>query len=90
MRPEGESVDDRGGEARVGERLAPFAERCVRGDRDRRPLIPLGEDLEEQLGTPAIQMQVAQLVEAEKVDPSVAADHLGELAFVFRLDELVD
>jgi hypothetical protein len=67
--PEGEPVDDRAGQARVGERLAPFAERGVAGDRDRGPLVALGQDLEEQLGTPPVEVQVSELVETQQVEP---------------------
>ena len=72
--PEGEPIDDCTSQARVGERLAPFGEGRVGGDRDRGSLIALGEDLEEQLGAPPVEVQVAQLIEAEQVDAAVAGD----------------
>ena len=53
-------------------------------------LLPLGEDLEEQFGAAAVELQVAQLVEAEKIDAAVAGDRLGQLLVVGGLDELVD
>ena len=62
---EGEPVDDGGGEPGVGEGLAPLRERGVGGDRHRRPLLALGEYLEEQLGAAPVELQVAELVEAE-------------------------
>ena len=52
MGAEREPVDDRGGEAGVGEGLAPYRERCVGGDRYGCPLLTLGEDLEEQFVSP--------------------------------------
>ena len=44
---EGEPVDDRGAESRVGEGLGPARERLVGGDRDAVFLLAFGEDLEE-------------------------------------------
>lgn len=61
--PGGEPVDDGPGEARIAERPAPFAERCVAGDGDRHPLVTLGQDLEEELGAALIEMEIAELVE---------------------------
>ena len=62
----------------------------VGGDRDRGPLVALGQDLEEELGTPPVEVEVAELVETEQVQAPVAADHLGQLPLVLGLDELVD
>src|SRR5664280_2351268 len=56
--------DERRGQPRVGERLAPLAERGVRRDCDRGPLVALGEHLEQELRTPPVEVQVPQLVEA--------------------------
>ena len=86
----GEPVDDRGAEPRVGEGLGPLAERGVGRDRDGGLLLSLGEDLEQQLGAAPVQLDVAELIEAEQVDPPVAGDHLGEHAVVGGLGELVD
>ena len=86
----GEAVDDRGAEPRVGERLGPLAERGVGRDRDGGLLLSLGEDLEQQLGAAPVQLDVAELVQAEQVDPPVAGDHLGEHPVVGGLGELVD
>ena len=68
-------VDDRGGEAGVGEGLSPLGERCVGGDRHGCPLLTLGppadagiprsEHLEEQFGSARVEVDVAELVEAE-------------------------
>jgi hypothetical protein len=44
-----EASNDGRGEPRVGERLAPFAEGRVRGDRDRGPRVALGENVEKAL-----------------------------------------
>ena len=37
----------------------------------------LGEDLEQQLGAAPVQLDIAQLVQAQQVDPPVPADYLG-------------
>jgi hypothetical protein len=46
-------------------------------------------DLEQQFDTPAIQLHVAQLIDAEEIDSSVAGDRLGQQPFVGGLDEFV-
>src|SRR5680860_763864 len=61
---EGEPVRDGGGQARVGERRSPLAERRVGGDRDAGAFVAFGEDLEQQLGAARVQVQIAELVEA--------------------------
>ena len=61
----------RRGSAKV---LAPLRERRVGGDCHRGPLLALGEDLEEQFGSARVEVDVAELVEAEQVEPAVAGD----------------
>ncbi len=87
---EGAPVDDGGAEPRVGEGLGPAAVRFVGGDRDAVALLAFGEDLEEQLGAAPVELEVAELVEAEQVDSAVAGDDLGELPVVVGFCELVD
>jgi hypothetical protein len=67
-----------------------FAERQVRGQGDRRLLLAFGQDLEEQLGPSGIELDVAELVQAEQVEASVAGDDAAEPALVGRLGQLVD
>jgi len=67
--PEGEPVDDRGGEPRVAEGLAPLSEGSVAGHGDGCSLVPLGQDLEKELGTAPVEVQVSELIETEKVQP---------------------
>src|ERR1700738_5449822 len=90
MGPEGEPVDDRRGEARVGEGLAPLTEGVVAGHRDRGAFLALGEYLEQQLGAAGIDADISELVDAEQVESSVAADGPGEHPFVGGLGEFVD
>jgi len=70
----GDAVDDGGGEAWVGEGFGPFAERCVRGDRDRGSFFSFGEDLEEQFGGVLVEADVAELVDREEVVAAVAGN----------------
>jgi hypothetical protein len=51
---EGQPVHDRGAQARVRERLGPAGERLVRRDREGVRFLPLGQDLEEESGPPAL------------------------------------
>jgi hypothetical protein len=67
-----------GAEPRVGEGFGPAAEAFVGGDRDRRLLLSLGQDLEEQFGAAAVEFHVAEFVDAEKVDAAVPGDGLGQ------------
>src|SRR5690348_4642981 len=68
---EGEAVDDGGAEAGVGEGLGPAAEALVGRDRDAGLFLPLGQDLEEELGAAAVEFHVAELVDAEQVHAPV-------------------
>ena len=60
---EGESVDDRGGQSRVGEGGAPFGERSVGGARNGCAFLPGGDDLEKQFRASGIEVDVANLVQ---------------------------
>src|SRR5947207_638106 len=51
---EGDAVDDGGDEARVGDDLAPLAERQVGRDGDAGLLFAFGEDLEQQLAAAGV------------------------------------
>src|ERR1022692_5045666 len=86
----GEPVDDGGAEPGVGEGGRPFAEGGVGGDRDRGAFLAFGEDLEQQLGAAAVELEVAELVQAEQVDAAVAGDGAREGLVVGGLDEFVD
>src|SRR5216683_8449683 len=86
----GEPVHDRGAEPGVGEGGGPLGEGGVGGDGDGGAFLPFGEDLEQQLGAAAVELEVAQLVQAQKVDPAVAGDGAREGLVVGGLDQLVD
>src|SRR6266508_5099934 len=59
---EGQTIDDRGAQTWVGEGLGPAGAGFVGGDGDRGAFLPLGENLEQQLGAAAVKFHVAQLV----------------------------
>lgn len=57
----------------------------IRGDRDRVPLLALGEDLEQRLGAVPVELDVAELVQTATDDhPSAKRQtyHLKELMSV--------
>lgn len=85
----GDSVNDGCGEAWVGDDLAPFAEWQVRCDRDGRFLFSFGDDLEDEFSALGVELDVAELVEAEQVIASVAGDESGELPVCLCFCELV-
>ena len=60
---EGQPVDDGRHQARIGDDLAPLAERQVGGGGHRGLLLPLGQDLEQQLRAAGVELDVAELVE---------------------------
>ena len=64
---EGEPVDDGGGQSGVGEGVAPLAERGVRSAGDGGSFLAGGDDLEEQLGPAGVEVDVADLVQAQQV-----------------------
>jgi hypothetical protein len=64
--PEGEAVDHGGGQAGIGEGLAPLAEAGVGGQGDGGSFLSFGDDLEQQLGTPGVDADVADLVELSR------------------------
>jgi hypothetical protein len=66
-----------------------FRERLVGGDRNAVLLFSLSENLEEHLGAPTVEFEIAEFVDLQKVDASVAGDGLAELFVVSGLDELV-
>jgi hypothetical protein len=86
----GEPVDDRGAQAGVGEGLGPAAEGFVGRDCDGGLLFAFGEDLEEEFGAAPVELEVAQFIQTEQVDPAVAGDDFGEGSVVLGFGELVD
>ena len=67
-----------------------FAEGGVGRDRYGGAFLALGEHLEQQFGAAPVQLEVTQLIQAQKVDAAVAGDGAGQGLVVGGLDELVD
>ena len=85
-----EPVDQRLAQPRVGDDLRPFRERQVGGHDHRRLLRPVGDHLEHQLARRLGDRHVAQLVDADQVEPLPPAKRAAELAGMGRLCQLVD
>lgn len=90
MDVEGDTVDDGGDQAWVGEDGSPFAEGQVGSDADAGALLAFGDDLEQKLCSAWVDLDIAQLVEQEKVEAAVAGDDARQLSLVGGLDEFVD
>ena len=58
--------------------------------RDRCAFLSFGDDLEQQFGAAGVELDVAELVEAEQVEAAVAGDDAGQAPFVGGFDEFVD
>ncbi len=87
---EGKSVDNRGAQPGVGKGLGAPAEGFVARDGDGVLFLPLGQNLEQQLSAPFIELHVPKFVQKEKINPPVAVDGLGQLLVVSGLDQFVD
>jgi len=79
-----EPVDERGGDHRVTEDLAPLLEGAVGGDDDRAALVAAGDEREQQVRGLALERQVADLVDDEQVIALKAAQLGLELVSVLR------
>jgi hypothetical protein len=75
---------------RVGEGLGPAGEWLVARDGDGRAFFALSQNLEQELGSTAVEFRVSQLIQAEQVDAAVAVDRPGQPLFVSGFGELVD
>ena len=62
----------------------------IRGRGHRRLLLALGQDLEQQLSPSGVELDVAELVEAQQVEPAIAGHQPGQSPFVGRLGQFVD
>ena len=65
-----EPVEERGRHPLMPEDLRPAREVQVRGDADARPLVAVGEELEDQLGGVLGEGQVADLIDEDQVEAS--------------------
>src|SRR3954451_23189541 len=90
VRPVGEPVDQRLTETRVRKDLSPLREWQVGGDNDRGPLRAIGDHLEQELGAEFGEWHVAELVEADQLDPLPTAERTAQGVGGAGLDQLVD
>jgi len=86
----GDTVEEGLAEAGVGEDRRPLRERQVGGDDDGGLLCPIGDDLEEHLGSDLGQGNVAHLIEGDQVPLLPSGESAAELAVVAGFDEFVD
>src|SRR3954453_17908642 len=63
-----EAVEERGRHPLMPEDLRPVREVQIRGEADARPLVAVGEELEDQLGGMLGEGQVADLVDEDQVE----------------------
>ena len=80
----GEAVEERGCHLGVAEHAGPFAERQVRRDDDRGPLVEPADQVEQQLTARLRERQIAQLIKDQEVQPAEKIGH-ASLAFGARL-----
>lgn len=86
---EGESIDDGGAEARIGEGFCPARKGFVSRDGDRVLFLSFGEDLEQELSAAPVEFHIAELIDAEQVHPPISGDGFGEHFFVRGFDEFI-
>ena len=77
-------VEDGRGDDRVAEELLPVDEALVRGQDRRAFLVPVGDELKKEIGLPAVDGQIADLVDDDETGAVI------RLALALGLLELAD
>ena len=90
VRPVGQPVQESRSEIGVPEYLGPVPEAEVAGDDHRAPLVALGQDLEQELGSFLGEGDVAQLIDDEQPVAGIALLDPLQILLLSGLDELVD
>ena len=86
-----EPIEQCGGELLVaGKDGDPLGEGEIRGDDGGPALVPVGDEIEEQLAADAVEGHEAELVDDQDVDPEQALLQARELTGIARLEELPD
>src|SRR6478672_2324580 len=85
-----EAVEQRGGDDRIAEHLAPFCKAAIGGEDHGAALVARVDKLEEQVADPLNDRQVADLVNDEERGPAQEADPFAQLAFAFGLGQNAD
>lgn len=75
---------------RIAEDVGPHAYPHVRRHDRRPPLVPPGDELEDEVGPPLVDLQVAQLVQYQQRQVRVEAHPALQLALVGRALEVLD
>src|SRR3954466_15003458 len=82
-----QSVEERGGDDRIAEDLAPFREAAVGGEDHRTFLVAGVDELEEQVAAARSERQVPDLVDDEQRKAAEVPDPLAQYALAFGLRE---
>ena len=72
----------------AGKHGHPFGKREIGGDDGRASLVPIGEEIEEQLAADAIERHKPELVDDQHVDAEQPLLQPGQLAGIARFDQL--
>ena len=86
----GEPVEHGGGHLGVAEHLRPIGEGEVRGDEQRRVLVELADQVEQQLTARLAERQIAQLVDDDDVVAQQLLRQSPGAAGGFFLFQLID
>ena len=72
------------------EDLPPFTERQIAGVQQAGPFVPVGEDLEQQLGPRTAERQVAQFIADQQIGPIQLVQEAVQLVLLLGLFQAVD
>src|SRR5215831_31126 len=85
----GEPIEQCAGQSLGPEHAGPFVERQIGGDNDRRALVTLAEDLEQQLRAGCRQRHIAELVDDQQLVGRQLALEAEQSPLVSGLNQLV-
>jgi hypothetical protein len=85
----GQAIEERGGQLLVaGEDGDPFGKREIGRDDGRASLVPIGDQIEEQLAADAVERDKAELVNDQDVDAQEPLLQPGQLAGIAGFNQL--
>ena len=85
-----EPIEERGGDDRIAEHLAPLGKAAVGGQDHRAALVARVDQLEEQVAAAGDDRQVADLVDDQQRGAAEEADALAQPALALGLGERAD